>query len=120
MSPTDELVRILKKLRLSGVLETLDLRSRQAVEGNQSHDEFLVRLLADEVERREGKQLQMRLRRADFEHAKTLEDFDFSFNRQLPKARIIDLATCAFITRHDNALLIGPTGLPTYCSTFPP
>ena len=111
MSSTDELVRILKKLRLSGVLETLDLRTRQAVEGNLAHDEFLVRLLADEVERRDGKQLQMRLRRADFEHAKTLEDFNFSFNPQIPKARVIDLATCSFLARHDNVLLIGPAGV---------
>ena len=52
MSPIDELIPILKKLRLSGVLESLDVRVTQAVDGELSHAEFLLRLLTDEVERR--------------------------------------------------------------------
>ena len=56
MHPTDELVPILKKLRLSGVLASLDLRTRQGVDDNLSHSESLLRVLSDEVERREAKQ----------------------------------------------------------------
>ena len=69
MSPTEELIPLLKKLRLSGVLQTLDLRSRQAVDENLSHVEFLHRLLVDEVDRRDGKQLDLRLRRASFDES---------------------------------------------------
>ena len=111
MSPTDDLVPILKKLRLSGVLESLDIRLRQSVDGDLSHIEFLLRLLMDEVERREAKQLQLRLSRASFEHAKTLEDFDFRFNPQLPKAKLLDLCTCTFLGTHTNVLLVGPAGV---------
>ena len=111
MSPIDDLVPLLKKLRLSGVLQTLELRTRQAVEDDLPHGEFLLRLLSDEVERRDGKQLEQRIRRASFEHARTLEDFDFTFNPHVPKARVIDLATCAFVERKENVLLIGPTGV---------
>jgi DNA replication protein DnaC len=110
VSPVDDLVVSLKKLRLSGVLQTLELRTRQAVDDNLSHSEFLFRLLSDEVERRDSKQLELRLRKACFEHRKTLEDFDFIFNPAIPKAKVIDLATCAFINRHESVLLIGPTG----------
>lgn len=110
MSAHDELVPLLKKLRLSGILQTLELRTRQATEDNLAHGEFLYRVLTDEVERRDGKQLDQRLRRASFEHHKTLEDFDFVFNPAIPKAKIIDLATCTFVERHQNVLLIGPTG----------
>ncbi|MFN8619090.1 MAG: transposase, partial [Dehalococcoidia bacterium] len=67
MSPVDELVPVLKKLRLSGVLQSLDVRLRQAADGDLSHMELLYRLLLDEVERREGKQLQLRVGRAAFE-----------------------------------------------------
>ena len=111
MGTRDELVPLLKKLRLSGLLETLDLRVREVVEDDVAPTEFLVRLLRDEVERRDAKQLTHRLRRANFEHRKTLEDFDFVFNPQLPKARIIDLATCRFIDKHENVYLAGPTGV---------
>lgn len=111
MSCIDELVPLLKKLRLSGVLATLELRTRQAVDDDLPHPEFLYRLLADEVERRDGKQLEQRLRRANFEHATSLEDFNFQFNPQVPKTRIIDLATCQFVARHENVLFLGQAGV---------
>ncbi len=111
MGPVDELVPLLKKLRLSGILETLELRVQEAVEAPLAHPEFLARLLRDEVERREAKQLALRLRRANFEHARTLEDFDFAFNPQVPRSRIVELATGAFITRREVVLLVGPTGV---------
>jgi len=111
MHPTDELVPVLKKLRLSGVLQSLDLRVRQAADDNVAPSEFLYRLLSDEVERREAKQLDIRVRRASFEHAKTLEDFDFTFNPAIPKAKLLELATCAFVARRENVCLVGPTGV---------
>ena len=106
-----ELVPVLKKLRLSGVLNTLDLRTREAVDDSLTHGEFLLRLCSDEVERREAKQLELRMRRASFETTKRLEDFEWSFNPQIPKAKIIDLATCHFVERHESIVLIGPTGV---------
>jgi DNA replication protein DnaC len=111
MSPTDDLIPLLKKLRLSGVLQSLELRIRQAVDDDLGHGEFLLRLLSDEVERRDSKQLEQRVRRAAFEHRTTLEDFDFHFNPSVPKAKVIDLATCAFVERRENVLVVGPTGV---------
>lgn len=111
MSTIDELTPILKRLKISGVLQTFQLRHKQAIDDDLSYEEFLYRLFYDEVERREAKLLQSRLRRANFEHNKTLEDFDFAFNPQIPKNKVIDLATCNFIEMKKNALLIGKTGL---------
>jgi DNA replication protein DnaC len=111
MHPIDELRPILKKLRLSGVLQTLDLRMRQAADDDLSLPEFLLRLLTDEVERRDAKQIDSRLRRASFEHHKSLEDFDFGFNPKIPKNKIIDLATCTFIGKHENVCFVGQTGV---------
>lgn len=111
MTTNQDLTHVLKKLRLSGILETMDLRTRQATDDNLSHREFLFRVLSDEVERREAKQLHLRLRRASFDSDKTLEDFDFAFNPQVPKSKLVDLATCNFIERKENVLLVGPTGV---------
>jgi DNA replication protein DnaC len=65
----------------------------------------------DEVERRDAKQLHLRLGRASFEHRNSLEDFNFSFNPKLPKAKVLDLATCRFLDTHTNVLLVGPAGV---------
>ena len=111
MNGTDDLDRVLRRLKLSGVLQTLDLRQRQAAEENLSPSEFLFRILQDEIERRDGKKLQERLARAGFEHERTLEVFNWAFNPKVPKARIIDLATARFVALHENVLFIGPAGV---------
>ena len=112
MSQLDEMIVLLKKLRLSGVLNTLELRTRQAVDDNLAHSDFLFRLLLDEVERRDAGQLEQRVRRASFEHQKTFDDFDFSFTPKIPKARITDRATCAIV---QSPCRIRP-GRPTCCA----
>jgi len=111
MEATHTLTPHLKHLRLSGILETLDVRHRQAIEEKWSYVEFLERLLQDEVERRGQKQLTLRLRRAAFQPDKTLERFDFSFNPTLNRQQILDLATCQFIVRKEPVLICGPTGV---------
>ncbi len=111
MGTIDDLVPVLKKLRLSGVMKTLDLWKRQALEDNLGHEEFLYRLFQDEVERRDSKQTDLRMRQANFETTKRLEDFEFSFNPKIPKQRIVDLAACHFVEKRANVLLIGPTGV---------
>jgi DNA replication protein DnaC len=110
MGLIDELVPVLKKLRMSGVLQSLEVRLRQAVDEQLAYEEFLARLLGDEIERRDAKHLEQRIRRAAFDSHKTLEDFDFHFNPEVPKTKVIDLATCAFVERRQNVLLVGRTG----------
>ena len=106
-----QLIPKLKALRLSGILETLDVRNRQAIDDKLSYVEFLERLLEDEVERRAQKQLLMRLRRASFTAEKTLEGFDWAFNPTLNKQQIFDLATGQWIDRKEGVLIVGPSGV---------
>jgi DNA replication protein DnaC len=101
----------LKQLRLSGILETLEVRVRQAIDEQMSYVDFLQRLIEDEVERRHHKQLQLRVRRANFQTDKTLERFDFSFNPQLNRQVILDLATCQFVARKQPVVIVGPSGV---------
>lgn len=101
----------LRQLRMSGVLETLENRNRQAIDGQWNHIEFLTRLLEDEIERRSQKQLNLRLRRATLNTTKTLEGFDFAFNPHINRQQILNLAGCDYVREKRNALLCGPTGV---------
>lgn len=101
----------LKVLRLSGVMETLELRLDQAEKERLGYIEFLELLLEDEIERRAAHQLSSRISKAHFEEQKTLEEFDFSFNPEIPARRIRDLGTCQFIERKESVLLCGPVGV---------
>lgn len=106
-----QLIPRLKSLRLSGVLETLEVRNRQAIDEKQSYVDFLCRLLEDEVERRGQKQLQLRLRRSGLDPSKTLENFDFTFNVTLNRQEVLDLATCHYVERSEPVFLVGPAGV---------
>ena len=111
MEMTHQLIPFLKRLRLSGILETLDVRNQQAIEGQWTYVDFLARLLEDEVERRAQKQLRLRIRRAAINTTKTLEGFDFNFNPSVNRQQVLDLSTCSYIGRRRNVLICGPTGV---------
>jgi DNA replication protein DnaC len=106
-----QLVPQLKRLRLSGILETLEVRNQQAIDNHATYVEFLARLVEDEVARRDQKQLALALRRAAIDTTKTLEGFDFHFQPHLNRQQILDLATCSYIRQKQNVLICGPTGV---------
>ena len=106
-----QLTPYLKQLRLSGVLETLEARNRQAIDGKWTYVDFLSRLLQDEVERRAQKQLALRLRRGSVHTTKTLESFDFDFNPAINRQQALNLASCEYIRHKRNVLICGPTGV---------
>ena len=108
---THQLIPFLKRLRLSGILQTLEARNQQAIDAQWTYVEFLSRLLEDEVERRAQKQLALRLRRAAINTTKTLEGFDFNFNPNINRQQVLDLATCTYINHKRNVLICGPTGV---------
>jgi len=101
----------LKRLRLPGILDTLEERTQQAIVAKLSYADFLERLLEDEIERREQKQLALRLRKATFDPDKTMETFDFSFNQEINRQSVLELATCRFVMRKENVLIYGQTGV---------
>lgn len=106
-----QLIPQLKQLRLSGILDTLEARHRQALDGKWSYIEFLERLLEDEVERRAQKQLALRVRRGGVASAKTLEEFDFSFNPSINRQQVLHLASGEYLRQKRNVLICGPSGV---------
>jgi DNA replication protein DnaC len=110
MNPMPELNPLLKQLRLSGILESLETRNRQAIEGKLAYTEFLALLIGDEIARRDNKKLALRLRRAAFRAEKTLPQFDFDRLPGLNRAFVQDLATGTYIRENAPVLVAGPVG----------
>lgn len=110
MHPIPELTPLLKQLRLSGILDSLEARNREAIDRKLAYTDFLGLLIHDEVARREQKKLDMRLRRASFRNQKTLEGFDFDRLPNLNRTAVHDLATCRFIEEKVAVLIVGPCG----------
>jgi DNA replication protein DnaC len=101
----------LRRLKLSGMVLTLDTRAAQAVERGLTPVEFLALLLDDELERRDQQRLARQLAWAGCDGQKTLAHFDFTAAPGVNRTLIQDLATCTFVARHENLLICGPTGV---------
>lgn len=100
----------LRKLRLSGLAESLDVRLQEAASHGLNHAEFLELILQDELAVRSDRLMGRRVRAAAFHDAKTIEDFDFTFNPSIKRKQIYDLATCRFVREARSILWLGPPG----------
>ena len=101
----------LKKLRLGGMGQSLEVRLQEAAANRLDHAEFLELVLADELAVRDERQIARGLKAAGFREPKTLEDFDWDFNRSIKKKPIFDLAAGGFVRQHRDVLLAGPPGV---------
>ena len=107
----EALRRTLKQLRLSGLLESLEIRLQEATGNGLSHSEFLELILQDELAVRADRQFERRLKAAEFRDRKSLENFDWSFNPAIPRKQVYDLASCRFLREGRDVLWLGPPGL---------
>lgn len=107
----ERLQSALRKLRLSGLAESLQVRLEEAIANRLTHAEFLELILQDELAVRGERQIQRRTKAAAFRELKTLDQFNFSFNPSINKQQIYELATCRFIREAKDVLWLGPPGV---------
>jgi DNA replication protein DnaC len=105
-----ELSLQLKKLGLSGMLESLDDRNKEAIANQMAYQEFLSLLVQDELLVRDNRRYQRRYKQAGFRGKKTLENFNFDFNPKINQKLIRDLSVCHFIREKHPAIIVGPCG----------
>jgi DNA replication protein DnaC len=106
-----ELERSLRQLHLSGMAAVIETRLRQAQAEAMAPIDLIACLVSDELTLRSDRLLQPRRKQAGFRDPdKTLDNFDFGFNAKMNRSLIFDLATGAFISKHEDALFLGPGG----------
>ena len=107
----ETIMKRLAKLRLSGMASTLDLRLQEARGNDLDHLEFLELALQDELDIREQRSIERRVKLAAFREPRSLESFDFSFNTSIDRKIVFDLAAGRFVEQAHDVLLIGPPGV---------
>ena len=106
-----ELTQALHKLRLGGMAARLETRIMQAQAEKQAPIDFLSTLVADELIRRADRLIERRIKAAAFRDPdRTLDSFDFDWNRKIPRALVFELATGRFVEQREDVLLLGPPG----------
>jgi DNA replication protein DnaC len=106
-----ELQRALRQLRLGGIAAVLETRLHQAQSERMTPIDLISCLVSDELNRRSDRLLERRRKTAEFrDPQKTLDNFDFNFNKKMNRSLVFDLATANFVARHEDALFLGPPG----------
>jgi DNA replication protein DnaC len=108
---TIELDHALRKLRLSGMADVLETRLLQAQTERMVPLDLVSALVSDELLRRQDRLFGRRIKQACFrDPERSLESFDFDFNRKMNRALVYDLATARFIAQREDVLFLGPPG----------
>lgn len=102
---------VLKRLKLSGLLPTLPDRVAYARKTKLPELDFLELVLQDEVDRRDHKNLSLRLLRAGFEEEQTLEGFDWDAPVTFDRNRVKELFSLGFLERQEDVIFLGPVGV---------
>lgn len=109
-----QLLRIqenLKQLKLNRTGQQLEMLLQEASKNEISYSDFLDKLLEEELSLKCEKQTALNTALAKLPFIKTLEAFDFSFQPSIDVKIVRELATCAFIDRAENLVLLGPPGV---------
>jgi DNA replication protein DnaC len=111
MTTTNELKPLLKRLRLGYLLNTLPERLALARRDQLDYAAFLEIILADEVTRRDNRNMEIHLQQAGFEEVCRLEDFDWTAQITLDRRLLDTVFSMDFLNRHEHVLFVGPVGV---------
>jgi DNA replication protein DnaC len=110
MSQTSELVHLFRELKAPAAARALPKLADRARAEEWSYERFAQALLSTEVSAREAHGGEGRIRSARFPARKTLEEFDFTFQRSVKKTVIEHLGQLDFLHAKENVILLGPPG----------
>src|SRR3954465_8555175 len=106
------LFRVLKALAAARALPRLADRAR---EESWSYERFAEALLSTEVSSRDSHGGEGRIKAPRFPARKTLEEFDFTFQRSVKKTVVEHLGQLDFLHARENVILLGPPGPGSHC-----
>ncbi len=108
---TEELEQLLKNLRLKRIAEFLEEETQRADRDQIPYQEFLLRLVRPQYHAKQEQALEWRIKNARLPERWTLETFPFKTQTGVNRRQIKTLAELDFITKSENLVFIGPTGV---------
>src|SRR3954466_9879256 len=110
MSKTSELTHLFRTLKAPAAARAAPKLADRAREEEWSHERFLEAVLSAEVASRKSHGGENRIKAARFPARKTLEEFDFTFQRSVRKTVIEHLGQLDFCHAKENVVMLGPPG----------
>jgi DNA replication protein DnaC len=111
LSVQPDLVRVLKKLRLGRILDTLPTRLELARQQQMDIEDFMLLILADEVTRRDSSAAERRVEQAGLDPDMTFQRWDKTAKIAYDKRLLNELASLRFLGAHRHVVILGPVGV---------
>lgn len=112
MNLTEErLTHLAERLRLPDVPALVPALAQEAAEKEWSFTVFAEAVLQAQSDASDARACDTLQRLAGFPTRKTLDAFDFAFQPSINKKQVTELASCAFVERAENVILLGPPGV---------
>jgi DNA replication protein DnaC len=108
--PGSEIAFLARALKAPRIAERAEPLAKRAAEENWDHETYLAAVLGEEVSARDTHGGEHRVKAARFPQVKTLDDFDFSFQRSVKKTTMSHLAQLDFLSEAKNVIFLGPPG----------
>jgi DNA replication protein DnaC len=113
--PTDaispDLKTVLRRLKLSRMLDTLPERLVIARQQKMPHQDWLLLVLSDEASRRDSLAISLRVERARLDPALRLEAWDATAKVTFDRTLLNELASLRFLDAHAHVAIVGPVGV---------
>jgi len=108
----DKLIAMLKYLRLRGLLENWDRYLKLAQKGNFSHVRLLEYVITEEYKLKKENSRRLRLVKSKIPEKFAMETYPFDRQKKLKRKKILSAYdSFDYMTKHQNIILIGPTGV---------
>jgi DNA replication protein DnaC len=110
MTKTSELAHLFRSLKAPAAARAMPKLAERARAEEWSYERFAEALLSSEVASRDSHGGENRIKAARFPARKTLEEFDFTFQRSVKKQVIEHLGQLDFLHARENVVMLGPPG----------
>src|SRR4051794_11352384 len=114
---TSELAHLFRALKAPAAARALPKLAERARAEDWSYEQFAAVLLKTETDSRDSHGGQARIKAARFPAHKTLEEFDFAFQRSIKKTEVLHLGQLDFLHGRENVVLLGPPGPVPHCTS---
>lgn len=101
----------MRSLRLLGMHAAFDGLIKTANLKEYTHDEMMAHLIQAEWDDRQNRKLIRLIKQARFRYKASITEMDYTHPRGLDKGLIQRLATGEFISKAQNIIIVGPTGV---------
>jgi len=101
----------LESMRLWGMFRAFRSTMETGVKNQFTPDELLSHLVDAEWDDRYNRRLARLIKAARFRYKTSFEEIDFGLDRNLDKNQLLRLSDCQWVERHQDILLLGPTGI---------